>query len=69
MNTLRAMPNSPSQGTEFFLNKQEAERFVTDLLALYPEMPYMTHAVTLEIDGNATTRKYYQVRYSVGSAD
>ena len=69
MNTQRKMPISPSQGAEYFLNKQEAEQFVSDLLARYPEMPYMTHASILEIDGNATARKYYQVRYFVGSAD
>ena len=41
---------------------------VSDLLARYPEMPYMTHASILEIDSNETA-KDYQVRYFVGSAD
>jgi len=68
MNTQRKMPISPSQGAEYFLNKQEAEQFVSDLLARYPEMPYMTHASILEIDGNETA-KAYRVRYFVGSAD
>jgi hypothetical protein len=68
MNTQRKMPISPSQGTEFFWDKQEAEQFVSDLLARYPEMPYMTHASILEMDGNETANAY-RVRYFVGSAD
>ena len=68
MNTMRAMPISPSQGTEFFWDKREAEKFVFDLMARYPEVPYMTHASILEIDGNETT-KAYRVIYFVGSAD
>jgi len=69
MNTQRKMPISPSQGTEYFWDKQEAEQFVSDLLARYPEMPYMTHGYIIEIPGNVTNKTTYKVLYRVGSSD